>query len=384
MHGRRAAPPPSPTRIVEMDPRIWSLLPRELLEHLLSFLPLRAFLPLRSTCKHFNSLLFAPSFVSRHSSSSTSLSSFLLLSHPNCPQHYPLYDSTAGAWHSSALSPSLLLPTSKNSSLISASNGLLCFSLPNSSSFLICNLLTRSRREIKFPSFPFVFELLTFVSTPKLGYRILILASGSSRFEAFLYDSRFHSWRKVNGFDRILGETYHQEGVYFDGRLYFATAEPFSIVRFDPEAGTTERCGPELLPPPPHQLTFARLVSDAGERLYLVGGIGENGIARGMKLWALRGGGGGGGLSGRWEEVESLPEPMCRKFMSVCYHNYEHVYCFWHQGMVCICCYTWPEILYYRASRRTWHWLPKCPSLPEKWSCGFKWYSFLPEISAMA
>ncbi|XP_030537935.1 F-box/kelch-repeat protein At5g43190 [Rhodamnia argentea] len=364
-----------------MDPRIWSLLPRELLEHVLSFLPLRAFLILRSTCKHFDSLLFAPSFVSKHSSS-RSLSSFLLLSHPHCHQHYPLYDSAAGTWRSSALSPALLLPKFKNSSLISASNGLLCFSLPNSSSFLICNLLTKSRREIKFPSFPFVFELLNFVSTPKLGYKIFILASGSSRAEAFLYDSRYHSWQKVNCFDRILGDTHHQEGVYFDGRLYFAMSEPFSIVCFNPEAGMMEHCRSELLPQP-DELTFARLVSDGGERLYLVGGIGTNGISRGMKLWVLSGGGGGGG-GGRWEEVESLPELMCRKFMSVCYHNYEHVYCFWHQGMVCICCYTWPEILYYRASRRTWHWLPKCPSLPEKWSCGFKWYSFLPEISAMA
>lgn len=85
-----------------------------------------------------------------------------------------------------------------------------------------------------------------------------------------------------------------------------------------------------------------------------------------MKVWELD-------KNGRnWNGIKSLPELICRKIGSVCYHNYEHIYCFWHQRMICVCCYTWPEVLYYKVERRTWHWLPKCPSLPSKWSCGFK------------
>uniref|UniRef100_A0A5B7BLR9 Putative Galactose oxidase/kelch repeat superfamily protein n=1 Tax=Davidia involucrata TaxID=16924 RepID=A0A5B7BLR9_DAVIN len=126
----------------------------------------------------------------------------------------------------------------------------------------------------------------------------------------------------------------------------------------------------------PAELTFVRLLSNGDGKLYLIGGIGRNGISRSMKLWELSGG------EENWIEVESVPEMMCRKFVSVCYHNYEHVYCFWHQGMIYVCCYTWPEILYYKVSRKTWHWLPKCPSLPEKWSCGFRWFSFVPELYA--
>ncbi|XP_031404770.1 F-box/kelch-repeat protein At5g43190 [Punica granatum] len=234
--------------------------------------------------------------------------------------------------------------------------------------------MTKSLRKIDFPTFPFSFEHLTFVSAP-LGYKIFITSNAT----AFLYDSRFHSWRRFrfDSPDFILSDSSYQEGVYFDGSLYFTVSNrgPSSIVCLDPESGKLEPQVSDL----PQNITFTRLANDGERKLYLVGGIGTNGISRAMKLWELS----GEGKRKRWVEVESLPELMCRKFMSVCYHNYEHVYCFWHQGMICICCYTWPEILYYKVRRRTWHWLPKCPSLPEKWSCGFRWFSFLPEFSAV-
>lgn len=193
---------------------------------------------------------------------------------------------------------------------------------------------------------------------------------------AFVYDSKVHSWREFDGFDLILSDSDRQGGVCFNGHLYFVTPEPFSIVCFDLESAKWEKSSVEL----PDELTFVRLVSDTEQgKLYLIGGIGRNGISRSMKLWEL----GESERGEEWAEVERLPEMMCRKFVSVCYHNYEHVYCFWHQGMICVCCYTWPEILYFKVSRRTWHWLPKCPSLPEKWSCGFRWFSFVPDLYAL-
>ncbi|KAL4313501.1 hypothetical protein GQ457_01G052580 [Hibiscus cannabinus] len=89
-----------------------------------------------------------------------------------------------------------------------------------------------------------------------------------------------------------------------------------------------------------------RIKTDGG-KLYMVGGIGKNGISRNLRVWELDNG-------GMWVEVERLPKLMCRKFMSVCYHNHEHVYRFWYHGMICVCCHTWLEVLYYKVSRRTW------------------------------
>ncbi|KAM5565856.1 F-box/kelch-repeat protein [Rosa sericea] len=364
----------SPMSSPEMDAGIWSNLPEELLERILSMLPLKTFMVLRSTCKHFKSLLFSPTFISKHSSSNSSpFSSFLMLSHPQCYPHFPLYDSPLGAWRNFALSLSELLPCAAGPvSLLSISNGLLCFSLPSSSSFVVCNFLTKSSRVIEYPTYPFHFELLTLVSTP-VGYNIFMLSSESStKTRTIVYDSKVQSWQNLISLDTILSDNHHQEGVHFNGSLYFSTPEPFSIVNFNLESGKWERHNTEL----PGELVFVRLVSDEGKgKMYLIGGIGGNGISRRMKIWEL--------CEGKnWVEIESVPEMMCRKIMSVCYHNYEYLYCFWHQGLICVCCYAWPEILYYKVSRRTWHWLHKSPSVPERWACGFRWFSFVPELYA--
>ncbi|KAJ4846585.1 hypothetical protein Tsubulata_038819 [Turnera subulata] len=370
----------SPANWPEMDPGIWSRMPAEILEHILSFLPLKTFLNLRSTCKHFRSLVFSPSFIAKHSSSSPSTPSsfsFLLLAHPQFMHRFFLYDCNLGTWRSLALTISLLVPRDVTAAhlpcctLLSSSNGLLCFSLPSSSSFLVCNSLAKSSRVIATPCYPFSFESLTFVSTP-CGYKIFVLCCMSTSISAFVYDSKIHSWQRFDGFGPNLSDSHHQEGVYFKGLLYFTTPEPISVVSFDLESGRLGRANTDL----PGEITFARLVTDGESKLYLIGGIGRNGISRAMKLWEL-------GDRGNWMEIQTVPEMMCKKFMSVCYYNYERMYCFWHQGMICLCCYTWPEILYYKVSRRTWHWLPRCSSLPEKWSCGFRFFSFVPELYAL-
>ncbi|XAR48422.1 hypothetical protein NMG60_11031244 [Bertholletia excelsa] len=355
----------SPATLPEMDPGIWSRLPEELLEHVLSFLPLKAFLKLRSTCKHFNSLISCPSFISKHSPSCTPpFSAFLLLCHRHFRSRYPLFDTTLNSWRKLSLFPCPLL--SCTASLLSVSRSLLCFSLPDSSSFLVCNLLSRTSSIVKFPIKPFSFELVTLRAT-STGFTLFALCSSNT---PFVYDSRSQTWSKFEPFNSIITDNYYQQGVFFKGCVYFTTSEPISSLGFNLETGTVIG---DL--PVPENLAFARLVSEGEERMYLVGGIGENGIARKIKVWEF-------GRERRWVEVGSVPEMMCRKFMAVCYHNYEHVYCTWHQGMVCVCVYTWPEVLYYRVGSGTWHWLPKCPALPERWSCGFRWFSLVPELHA--
>ncbi|XP_057490507.1 F-box/kelch-repeat protein At5g43190-like [Actinidia eriantha] len=359
----------------EMDPGIWSRLPEHLLEHVLSLLPLKTLLRLRPTCKHFKSLIFSPNFVAKHASSSSKspFSSFLLFSHPQLRHLYHLYDTILNAWRRVPLSPSPPLSCdAAGAVLLSISHGLLCFSLPHSSSFLVCNLLQKSSRVVNFPKKNFRFELFTLVPSPN-GYKLFMLCSCSGLSNnAFVYDSTHNLWHQFDRVDSFLGDNFLQEGVFYNGCLYFTSPEPFSILCFDFETWKWWRPAIRL----PHELTFSRLASDGSDKFYLIGGTGRDGISRGMKLWEL------GGDGENWLEIDSVPEMMRRKFMCVCYHNYEHVYCFWHQGLICVCCYNWPEVLYYRVARRSWHWLPKCPSLPEKWSCGFRWFSLVPELFA--
>ncbi|GAA0186310.1 hypothetical protein LIER_33598 [Lithospermum erythrorhizon] len=376
----------------KMDPKIWSQLPKDLLDHVLSFLPLKNFLKMKSTCKHFKSLLFSPSFISKHLSSYSSLC-FLLLSHTQFHPVYPLFDTLLNNWRTLSLSPFHIKPSEFRSrfnnktfnrginespgsitKLLSSSNGLVCFSHQDSSSFVICNLLTRSSRIVKFPKLPFQFELLTLVCPSKGGYyKLFMLSCFGPSNKALVFDSKTQSWSEFEGLNLFFSENYNQEGVFFDGLLYFITSEPFVIMGFDLDNGNWKISEFGL----PNGLAFARLCSDGKGKLFLIGGLGVSGISRNMKLWELN-------EEGGWMEIQTVPELMCRKFLSVSYHNYEHVYCFWHQGLICLCCYNWPEILYFKVSRRTWHWVPKCPSLPDKWSCGFRWFSFVPELYAIA
>uniref|UniRef100_A0A1J3JAQ1 F-box/kelch-repeat protein n=1 Tax=Noccaea caerulescens TaxID=107243 RepID=A0A1J3JAQ1_NOCCA len=373
------SPESSPTALsspIEMDPILWSGLPNHLLDHILSFLPFKTLVALRSISKHLRSLILSPTYLSDHS---LSLPSFILLSHPQSHQSFPLFDFNLHSWRTLPLPRSL--SASCASSLLSSSHGLLCFSLFSSSasSLLILNPLTRSSRFVKFPFYPFPYELLSLVASPD-GYKIFTLCSSSS--SAFsrsvcLYDSGERSWRKFGGVDQVLPRGFNQDGVFHNGSLYFARSEPFLLVSVDLDNGKWTTATGDGVFPADDEITFARLVTDHEKKiLYMVGGIGSNGICRSIKIWEFR------EETENWIEAETLPEIVCRKFTSVCYHNYEHVYCLWHKEMICVCCYNWPEILFFHVGRRTWHWVPKCPSLPEKWSCGFRWFSFVPSLSA--
>ncbi|KAG6585705.1 F-box/kelch-repeat protein, partial [Cucurbita argyrosperma subsp. sororia] len=216
---------------------------------------------------------------------------------PELLDHLPLYDSALGTWRSLPLSVSVSLPSGiPSTALVSTANGLVCFSLRNSCSFVVCNLLTKSSRLIEFPYHPFAFELLTLISVP-LGYKIFTLFSGSSPVSALVFDSRDHSWRRFDNFAPILGDNHRQEAACYNGRLYFVTPEPFSIVTFDLENGEWEE--PDIVMP--EDLTFVRLVSDGDRKLYMIGGIGRNGISRSLKLWEFS-------EQRNWVEIENVPQ----------------------------------------------------------------------------
>ncbi|CAH2046991.1 unnamed protein product [Thlaspi arvense] len=372
------SPESSPTSLsspTAMNPIIWSNLPNHIIDHILSFLPFKTLVALRSISRHLRSLIFSPSFLSDHS---FSLPSFLLLSHPQSFNSFPLFDFNLHSWRTLPLPHSLSL-TCASSSLLSSSHGLLCFSIsPSSASSLsIFNPLTRCSRSVKFPFYPFPYELLSLVASPH-GYRIFTLSSSSATSRSVcIYDSGEGSWKKFGDVDQVLPRGFNQDGVFYNGSLYFARSEPFLIVSVDLNDGKWTTATRDGVFPADDEITFARLVSDSEKKvLYMVGGIGSNGICRSIKIWEFK------EETENWIEAETLPEIVCRKFTSVCYHNYEHVYCLWHREMICVYCYNWPEILFFHVGRRTWHWVPKCPSLPEKWSCGFRWFSFVPSLSA--
>ncbi|GJY07740.1 F-box/kelch-repeat protein [Tanacetum coccineum] len=272
----------------EMDRKIWGELPVEILERILSLLPPKTFISLRSTCKHFHSLIFSPLFISKPSP----FSAYILLSHPQS-NNYLLYDTVLNTWRD------IILPFAP---LLTTATSLLCFSaVPDSSNstFFIYNLLARSSRIVKFPEFPFAFEFPTVIINSN-GYKLFCLSSGPN-MSAYVYDSSARDWTRYQGFQRTIGyTTYHQQGVHYNGSLYFATCEPFLVVRFNLSTGSWDPCEADLT----DELTFVRLVSGNGNRLFMFGGIGTFGISTSMKVWELD-------PNGRnWNEIEMLEEEL--------------------------------------------------------------------------
>ncbi|KAK1269169.1 F-box/kelch-repeat protein [Acorus gramineus] len=342
-----------------MDPKIWGNLPDELQERIISRLPLKTILSFRSTCCRFNNLLSSPSFLSLLPQP-LNPPHLLLLSHPNFPSHLlHSYDSSSHRWRSLSFSAS---------HLTTSSLGLLCFQ-PSPTTLTVLNFLTRSSKSINSPNCP---SSLTLIPSPS-RYKIL---STSPDGAASLYDPRSANWTTFAAYSGRAQISTAHSGAFFRGAVYFVTTpEPFGVVGFDVESGRWEAATAAGLPED-EGLVFVRLVGDGvGRRLMMVGGVGRDGISRSVRVWEME--------EGSWREMGRLPEMMVRKFGSVCYHNYGHVYGFWHEGGVCVGCYTWPEVLMFRPARGTWHWLPRCPVLPDKWSCGFRWFSLAPDPTTL-
>ncbi|CAI0544594.1 unnamed protein product [Linum tenue] len=367
-----------------MDPRIWNSLPEDILYRILSVASLQTLLLLRSTCKRFNSLFLSPAFISSYKSSQPS-PSFLLLSHPHFGRNrFAVYDTLRRRWRNRALPISTFLPRSlASSTLLASSKGILCFSCPASPvSFLICNFSTKSTRIVKFPNHPFPIDSLTLVvpTHSSGGYKIFALCPGISFRQGFVYDSASRRWHQFDDITPNIKTNTRQEGVIHGDSLYFYTVEPYSIVGYDLEQRRWNRALSvgELIGGG-SRVSFVRLVGDAGEqKMYLIGGIATGyGTVSEVKVWELDDAG------RKWVEQGSMPAEMCRKFAAVCYHNYQHLYCLWHGGMICLCCNTWPEVLWFDVGAREWGWLPKCPLLPEKGNFGFTWFSVVPDLNTL-
>ncbi|XP_020097058.1 F-box/kelch-repeat protein At5g43190 [Ananas comosus] len=381
----------------EMEASIWGRLPDELLERVLALLPLRALISLRRTCRRFRSLLLTPAFLSllpNHArprracqSSSSSFSSSPRSSPPLAPLR-PLLRSWARPL------PSLLsyFSSERRASSRSCSSSIHATLHTNqplpagggrSEQWTIAGATlspAASRRPTATSACPAQDPARWSSSTTSEATPAGLFPSASSasssrrpataRRGALLPRGTLF---RHHGALPLVPSTWALQGTWFPPR------------RLSP------------LPPAPRGLAFALVgrqaragAGGAGERLFLVGGVGRDGITRSVCVWELLPLGGGGG-GWRWAEAGRLPEMMCRKLVGVCYHNYAHVYCAWHGGgaagaggaAVCVCCATWPEVLAFRVGRATWHWLPRCPLLRDKWSCGFRWFSFAPDLYAL-
>ncbi|KAF3791124.1 F-box/kelch-repeat protein [Nymphaea thermarum] len=302
-----------------MDPSIWSQLPIELLEHVLARLPPHFFLLLRPTCRHFSTLHLSPSFLSLHSPfkafSPPFSTPYLLLSHPLFHPNLHLYDFLHDQWRS------ISLPFPSSLSILSASSGLILFKVHKSPCLVIYNPLTKSCRSLRFSDGASVSHASIAASQPS-DYDI-VATNSSAAF--YIYSSRRRRWSWIQPPDGSPLKNGKQEPVFCNSTFYIIGSDQFSVMGYRAESGKWGRVAPEL----PASLVFLRLASCQG-KLYVVGGMGENGICRSLGVWEVEEEG------GEVVELQRLPESMCRKLVGLCYHNYELIHCVGHGDLVCV------------------------------------------------
>ncbi|GLJ06994.1 hypothetical protein SUGI_0054970 [Cryptomeria japonica] len=315
--------------VAMMEARIWSNLPEDVIDRILAKLPAESFLRLR-ICR--------------------------------------AYDSFLSKWHTISLS-FLPYPTAE---VVGASGGLLC--LKTQFCLSVCNPLTKMWREFPYHSFERNWNAVALVAGEGLqGYYILVAGTCFDR-RTEIYDSVSDTWKRTE--DVPMQTNLRYDATYCDGMIYFSTSEAFGAMGYDMKRGSWRRVEATSPMPLPDSLVCSRLVS-CSSRLFLVGGVGENGISRSIWVWELNEQG------TEWREVQKLPEMMCKKFLAISYHNYDQICCVGHEDYICLSCFTSPQVLVYKLPRRTWHWLPRCQSIPDEASYGFKWFSFTPSLYAL-
>eukprot|EP00249_Psilotum_nudum_P023345 c28840_g1_i1 orf=767-1825(-) len=352
-----------------MESKVWSGLPEHLLPRILSYLPTESALRFRCVCKSWKKIMDSPQFLdlcSKHACCTPWLLMFKQQESRVCR----VYDSFQNKWHTLSLG---FLPRGVKD-VAAASGGLLCFRFDISATLAVCNPLTKVWKQL--PPMQFIqtsFAVGMVVDRNLRGYKVVVVGSHWDCFDmkTEIYDSRTNSWKRTG--DLPPRTDLRREFAYCDGVLYFSTSEPDVVLAYSMEQEIWRKLQATL----PVSLTWSRLVATQG-LVFLVGGVGTQGISRSLGVWQLQ------KDRMQWLSVQKIPEIICRKFLAICYHTYEHICCVGHEDYICLFCSTSPKVLVYKISRHTWHWLPDCPLIPDKSNGGFSWFSFDPYLHAAA
>lgn len=350
-----------------MDSRIWAGLPDHLMDGILARLPVQSLLCFRCVCKRWKELMDSTNFLDFHSRVHSS-TPWLLMFKRQDRMFCRAYDSFLNKWRIL----SLTFLRSPISEVAVACRGLLCFRVGVSGTLVVCNPLTKTCKEL--PATAYYHRrspVAMVVEQDSNSFKILVAGSESDSLntKTILYDSQTNSWRRTADLPfrtELRSETSHCDGVF-----YFTTSEPITILAYN----IKQEVWTKLPAPLPQSLTCARLVVTQNS-VFLVTGHGAHGISRNLYVWQLQ-------QDMQWMEVQKIPDMMCREFLGICYHTYEHICCIGHTDYICLFCCTSPKVLVYKVSRKTWHWFPNCPILPDKASGSFSWVSLDPNLCSL-
>ncbi|KAL7083173.1 hypothetical protein ACP275_14G145300 [Erythranthe tilingii] len=340
------------------------ILPDDLLERILSHLPIASIFRAGCVCKRWHEIVTTKRFLTNTSKVQSRKPWYFMFTSSDEPIGYS-YDPVFRKWYP------IELPFIENSNWsIASSGGLVCFTGRDIGSELyICNPITKQVKWINGPTGPKFSDYSALAVSVDRGshkYQISIVKSmevSGSFFEwdvsIHLYDSVEMTWTAALT-EGLTGWRGGGESVICGGVLYFLVYSTgggggpgHRLVMYDLKSGSVN--GGSLMGGfvgVPCALTCGRLMN-LKEKLVMVGGIGKNDrtdIIKGIGIWVLDGG-------REWQEITRMPHRFFQGF-----GEFDDVFASsGTDDLVYIQSYGGPALLVFDFGSKQWKWSQKCP-----------------------
>ncbi|KAK6120580.1 hypothetical protein DH2020_045676 [Rehmannia glutinosa] len=334
------------------------ILPDDLLERILTYLPIASIFRAGSVCKRWHEIVTSKRFLWNSSHLSSHKPWYFMFTSSDEPVGYA-YDPILRKWYN------IDIPCIETSNLFIASScGLVCFMDKDSRSDLyICNPITKRCKGLDEPPGPKCSDysaLAVSVDRASRNYNVSIVKSKEVSGNFFqwdlsihLYDSESMAWTTILT-EILTGWRAGDESVICDGVLYFLIYSTggggpdnrHGLVTYNLKTRSPHGLLMRSFVPVPCSLTCGRLMN-LKEKLIMVGGIGKQDrpdIIKGIGIWLLKG--------NEWQEIGRMPHKYFQGFGEL-----DDVFASSGTGdLVYIQSYGAPALLIFDFNQKLWKW----------------------------
>ncbi|XP_058201671.1 protein UNUSUAL FLORAL ORGANS [Rhododendron vialii] len=354
-----------------MDSRIWSRLPRSLVDRVVALLPPPAFFRARSVCKRWYGLLFSNSFLELYLQVSPRRHWFLFFNRKFLNKNY-IYrnnnnngdraNSEAYLFNPDDVSwnriPFPLVPP--GFSPASSSDGLVCWvsDEAGSKSLLLSNPLVGSLIPLPPTLRPRLFPSIGMTVT---NTSVDLVVAGDDLISPFavknLTAESFHvdggGFYSLWGTNSSLPRLCSLESgrmVYGGGRFYCMNYSPFSVLAYD--VATNHWC--KIQAPMRRFLRSPNLVESRGQMI-LIAAVEKSklNVPKSLRLWGLQ------SCGTTWVEIDRMPQQLYVQFEDV--EGGKGFNCVGHGEFIVITIRGSDKAVLFDFYRKRWLWVPPCP-----------------------
>jgi len=340
-----------------------TVLPDELVERILAYLPVVSIFRASSVCKRWHEIVTSERFLWNPSNSLPQRPWYFMFTYSDEPTGYA-YDPILRKWYG------IELPFIETSSwFVVSSYGLVCFMDNDSRSKLcMCNPITKRCRRLEGPpglKFSDYSALAMSVNRKSHSYTLAMVKSKQIpedfvqwEISIHIYRSQKETWMTTST-EVLMGWRGGNESVICNGVLYFLvysaggipSESRHALIAYNISNLTSQATLRRSFIAAPCSLTCGRLMN-MKEKLVMVGGIGKPDrpdIIKGIGIWVLN--------DRKWEEIVRMPHKYFQGF-----GEFDDVFASsGTDDQIYIQSYGSPALLTFDMYLKQWKWSQKCP-----------------------